>query len=336
MNKFYKILFFNLLVLSTLISISSLSWITAWIGLEMNLLAIMPLMKSPKNKYSAEATIKYFMIQAMASALLLFSIILLSLMKTLNLNFIKIFPILLDSALLMKIGAAPFHFWLPEISGGMNWFMLFTILTWQKIAPMILLSYSIYSPMFISIIIMISSLISSIQGINQICLRKIMAYSSINHSSWMISTIMISMNIWLYYFIIYFIINLSIFYIFNKYKIFYFNQISKLFSFNKYLKFFFMLNFLSLGGLPPFLGFLPKWLTINFLVMKNFYTMSFFLIIFTLISLYFYLRICFSTLTLNSSESLIKIVKKTKFFHFFMNFISLNCLLMLFIFSNFL
>nr|ARH54938.1 NADH dehydrogenase subunit 2 [Coleoptera sp. 3 AH-2016] len=336
MKNLYKLLFFNLLIMSTLIAISSLSWMTIWISLEMNLLAIMPLMKNIKNKYSAESTIKYFIIQAMASAMLLFSIIIYLMTKTINMNLFTYSSILTDSALFMKMGAAPFHFWLPEIISGMNWEMIFIILTWQKIAPMILLSYSIYTPMFLSIIIIISSMISGIQGMNQNCLRKIMAYSSINHTGWMIAAIMSSLNIWFYYFIIYSIINLNILLILNKYQIFYLNQLSKLFSYNKYKKFFFMLNFLSLGGLPPFLGFLPKWMTINFLISENFYTLSFLLIIFTLMSLYFYMRITFTTFTLNSTESLTNIIIKVNYLHFFVNFVSLSSLLLMFCLANFL
>nr|YP_009112317.1 NADH dehydrogenase subunit 2 [Eucryptorrhynchus brandti]AIY61443.1 NADH dehydrogenase subunit 2 [Eucryptorrhynchus brandti]AJT57321.1 NADH dehydrogenase subunit 2 [Eucryptorrhynchus brandti]ALF04088.1 NADH dehydrogenase subunit 2 [Eucryptorrhynchus brandti] len=336
MMNFYKFLFINLMFSSTLISISSTSWFNAWIGLEMNLLSIMPLMKSSNNKFSAEATIKYFIIQAMASSILLFSILIYTNLKIFNMNsMLPLSSILINSSLLMKMGAAPFHFWLPEVLSGLNWQINFIILTWQKIAPMILLSYTILLPSFLSIIIILSSLISGIFGLNQICLRKILAFSSINHMSWMISIIMNSLNTWIYYFIIYSIINFNMIIIFNKYQIFFMNQLNKLFTNNKTMKFIFMLNFLSLGGLPPFLGFFPKWMTINFLINKNFFTLSFILIIFTLISLYFYLRITFSSFTLNSTESLINTFNKISFIHFFINLISLMGLLICFITSNF-
>nr|YP_009128659.1 NADH dehydrogenase subunit 2 [Eucryptorrhynchus scrobiculatus]AJR19202.1 NADH dehydrogenase subunit 2 [Eucryptorrhynchus scrobiculatus]AJZ71907.1 NADH dehydrogenase subunit 2 [Eucryptorrhynchus scrobiculatus]UNO31858.1 NADH dehydrogenase subunit 2 [Eucryptorrhynchus scrobiculatus] len=335
MMNFYKFLFINLMFSSTLISISSTSWFNAWIGLEMNLLSIMPLMKSSNNKYSAEAMIKYFIIQTMASSILLFSILIYSNLKIFNTNSTHLFSILINSSLLMKMGAAPFHFWLPEVLSGLNWQMNFTILTWQKIAPMILLSYTILLPSFLSIIIILSSLISGIYGLNQNCLRKILAFSSINHMSWMISIIMNSLNTWMYYFLIYSIINMNIMFIFNKYQIYYIKQLNKLFTYNKTMKFIFMLNFLSLGGLPPFLGFFPKWMTIYFLINKSFFTLSFILIVFTMISLYFYLRITFPTFTLNSNESLIKTFNKINFLHFFTNFISLMGLMICFITSNF-
>nr|ARH54260.1 NADH dehydrogenase subunit 2 [Curculionidae sp. 1 AH-2016] len=333
MTNFYKILFFNLLIFSTLITISSISWLSAWIGLEMNLLALMPLMKNIKNKYSAEASIKYFITQAMASSLLLFSIIIFFWLKNFN-PFITMFScVFLNSALLLKLGMAPFHFWLPEVISGLNWNMIIMLLTWQKIGPMILLSYCLYSPQFLSIIIIISSFISSMQGMNQICLRKIMAYSSINHMSWMISTLMSSFNIWMIYFLIYSLINFNILIIFHTYKIYFLNQLSKLFSMNSHLKFFFMFNLLSLGGLPPFLGFFPKWMTINTLITNKFYIMSFILITSTLISLFFYLRITFSSFLLNNEKSLILSFKGSLYLFFYLNFLSLTGLMLILFFK---
>nr|ARH54954.1 NADH dehydrogenase subunit 2 [Curculionidae sp. 5 AH-2016] len=331
MLNFYKILFFNLLIFSTFITISSMSWLSAWIGLEMNLLALIPLMKNFKNKYSAEASIKYFITQAMASSMLLFSIIIFLQLKNFNYFMIMFSYFFLNSALLLKLGMAPFHYWLPEVISGLNWNIIMLLLTWQKIGPMILLSYSLYNPQFMSIIIIISSFIGSIQGMNQICLRKILTYSSINHMSWMISNLMSSFNTWMIYFLIYSLINLNIIIILLKYKIYYFNQLTKLFSLNIYMKFFFMLNLLSLGGLPPFLGFFPKWLTVNSLIMNNFYTLSFILIIFTLISLFFYLRISFSSFLLNNNKSLIFSLKNSFYFLFYTNLMSLMGLSIIFI-----
>nr|YP_009555987.1 NADH dehydrogenase subunit 2 [Myllocerinus aurolineatus]QBF03603.1 NADH dehydrogenase subunit 2 [Myllocerinus aurolineatus] len=325
MMKLYKILFLNATIIGSLIAMSACSFYIAWVGLEINLLSIIPLFKNIKNKYPSEASMKYFIAQAMGSSLFLFSIII---------YFIKNMPlsaepeitelILISTALLLKMGAAPFHFWLPEVTTGLNWMSNFILLTWQKIAPMVLLSYQIHKHiLFFSIIIIVSSMISGLQGLNQICLRKIMAYSSINHVSWMISSLLNSVSIFQYYFITYCFINMNIFIIFKKFNIFVISQLSSITSSKKKLKFFFMLNFLSLGGLPPFLGFLPKWLTINSMILNKHYTMMTILIIFTLLSLYFYMRITFSTFTLNSEESLIILFNKITYFHFFTNVLSL-------------
>nr|QVM79296.1 NADH dehydrogenase subunit 2 [Teledapalpus zolotichini] len=334
MLKLYKIMFINTLILGTLISISSFSWFSMWMGLEINLLSIIPLLKDSKNIFPSEAALKYFITQVLASMILLFSIIM-------SLNLIEFFPqnsnlylmMMMNSTFLVKMGAAPFHSWFPEVMEGLDWFNCLILLTWQKIAPMILLMYSLKMTLFLFFIISISSILGSIGGFNQISLRKIMAYSSINHIGWMIASMMNSHIIWLIYFIVYSLISLNIILIFKYLNIFFLNQLFNSLNFSKTFKFMLITNFLSLGGLPPFLGFYPKWLTINKLILNNFFLLSIILILFTLIALYFYLRISFSSMILNSSENLILKKNKNYFFTIFFNFLSLGGLL---IFSFFL
>nr|ALO76844.1 NADH deshydrogenase subunit 2 [Adoretus sp. ADO01] len=300
---YYKILFMLSLMIGSLISISSYSWMSMWIGLEINLLSIIPLISSTKNMMASEAALKYFITQTLASTLFLFSIILMSLNYMYNMNMILYFSLIFNTSLLTKMGAAPFHFWFPEVMEGMNWSNALIMLTWQKIAPMILLMYSTYSIMYLITAIIFSMMISGIMGLNQTSLRKIMAYSSINHIGWMLSTIILMETVWMYYFIIYTIITTNIILIFNTLNIFYINQLYISMNENLMVKMFFIINFLSLGGLPPFLGFMPKWMTIQTLIQNNFYSITFIMIIMTLMTLYFYLRVTFSTLLLTKTQT---------------------------------
>jgi NADH-ubiquinone oxidoreductase chain 2 len=108
-----RLLFYITLIIGTLISISSTSWLGAWLGLEINLLSFIPLMADKHNQFSTEAALKYFLTQALASAILLFAVICIGL--TIHLTFSRILntdplPIILSSTLILKIGAAPFHF----------------------------------------------------------------------------------------------------------------------------------------------------------------------------------------------------------------------------------
>nr|QNG56327.1 NADH dehydrogenase subunit 2 [Thesaurus zaitsevi] len=334
MTKFYKIMFLNSLILGTLISISAYSWFSMWMGLEINLLSIIPLMNNPQNIYPSEAAMKYFITQVLASTILLFSIILIMNKLENSVFNLNVLMIMLNSSLLTKMGAAPFHFWFPEVMEGINWFNCFIILTWQKIAPMIILMYNINLIKFFTSIILISAMIGSIMGLNQISLRKIFTFSSINHIGWMISSMLYNQSIWLIYFISYFLINLNLIIIFMKLNIFYMKQLFNSLNNNKLIKFLFMLNFLSIAGIPPFLGFMPKWLTINNLIYNKLFFISFFLIVFTLVSLYFYLRIMFSTLILNSLENSSKFMNKNFFIYFF-NFINLMGLLACTLMFNF-
>nr|APX40629.1 NADH dehydrogenase subunit 2 [Colaspidema barbarum] len=317
-------MFFSSMMFGTLITISAYSWFSMWIGLEINLLSIIPLLKSPSSLYPSEAAMKYFITQSLASTVLLFSVIMISnLNEFLPQNSFMYLTIMLNSAILLKLGAAPFHSWFPEVLDGLNWTNNLVMLTWQKVAPMILLSYNLQMTEFLTLIILLSSIISGILGVNQISLRKIMAYSSINHMAWMIASLLSIKLIWMIYFLIYSMISINIILMFKYLNIFYLKQLFSSLNSNKIFKLFFIMNFFSLGGLPPFLGFLPKWLVINNLVENNFYTLSFVLIIFTLLPLFFYMRITFSTLMFATNEIILNTTKKINFKIILLNFISL-------------
>nr|YP_010417073.1 NADH dehydrogenase subunit 2 [Lacera noctilio]USC54660.1 NADH dehydrogenase subunit 2 [Lacera noctilio] len=291
-----KMFFFFILIFSTLISISSNSWFGCWIGLEINLLSFIPLISNSNNLLATEASLKYFLTQSIASINFLFSILMkMMLLKNFEMNFFL--SIMINSSMLMKMGASPFHFWFPNIVEGLSWFNNFILMTWQKITPMIILSYY-FNKSFILIIIMLNAIIGALGGLNQTSLRKIMAFSSINNLSWMLSSIMISENLWMFYLFMYsFMISImcSIFFFLN---MFYINQLF-INNMNPLIKINLLINFLSLGGLPPFIGFFPKWIIINFLIMNQMYFLTFILIMMSLILLFFYIRIIYSTFMFN-------------------------------------
>nr|UTS56478.1 NADH dehydrogenase subunit 2 [Stomphastis thraustica] len=291
-----KMFFYFILFFSTMISISSNSWLGCWIGMEINLLSFIPLISNSKNMYSSEASLKYFMVQSIASINFLF-LILMKIYLFMNFKFNYFLLIMFNSTLLMKMGSVPFHFWFPMIIEGLSWLNSFILMTWQKITPMILLSYY-YNMNFMIIIIIINSIIGALGSINQICLRKMLSFSSINNLSWMIMSIMISENLWFIYFFIYSLLNLFLCYMFYSFNTFFFNQLFFL-NLKNYVKFMFLLNFLSLGSLPPFLGFFPKWLMINYMMMNNLIILNLILIMMSLIMLYFYIRITYSSLMMN-------------------------------------
>lgn len=223
------------------------------------------------------------------------------------------FLIILNSALLIKIGAAPFHFWFPEVMEGLNWFNCLIILTWQKIAPIILVINNQLNIHFFTIIILFSLIVRRVINFNQIRLRKILTYSSINHIAWIIASILISTSLWLIYFIIYSLITFTIVIIFIISNSLYVKQVSNILYSKNLLKFTLIIRFLSLGGLPPFIGFLPKWLTINWLIFNNQFTLTLILILFTIIILYIYIRLILSSLLLSYSETKIKTPIPIKF-----------------------
>nr|YP_010987676.1 NADH dehydrogenase subunit 2 [Platystethus arenarius]WON66108.1 NADH dehydrogenase subunit 2 [Platystethus arenarius] len=289
--KYWKLMFFMILYMSIMMTVSAYTWFNMWIGLEINMMSIIPLMNYSKNIFSTESSLKYFIVQAMASSLILLSII----MMSMNLTYLMI----MNSALLIKIGSAPFHFWFPEVMEGQLWNMCFNLMTIQKIAPFMLLNYNMNSTYFFMIIILMNMLISAFMGLNQISMRKILTFSSINHIGWMIGSIMYLKTVWMYYFMIYMIILMNIIYILNKYQIYFINQIIKI-NLPLNFKLIFIMNFFSMGGLPPFIGFLPKWLTIQMLVLNNQLFLMTIMVILTLLTLYYYIRIMLSSLMFSS------------------------------------
>nr|YP_010890198.1 NADH dehydrogenase subunit 2 [Celaenorrhinus consanguineus]WJJ70299.1 NADH dehydrogenase subunit 2 [Celaenorrhinus consanguineus] len=288
--------FFFMLIFSTLISISANSWMGCWIGLEINLLSFIPLISNSNNLLASEASLKYFLIQSIASINFLFSILLkMILLKNFEMN--NLFSILINSSMMMKMGSAPFHFWFPNIIEGLSWLNCFILMTWQKITPMILLSYYL-NKNFLIMIMMINSIIGAIGGINQTSLRKLLSFSSINNLGWMMFSILISENLWMLYFLTYSFLIMIMCFSFYIMNIYFINQLF-IFNMNFFLKLLIFINFLSLGGLPPFLGFFPKWIVINFMIMKKFYIVSFIFIMMSLITLFFYIRIIYSCILFN-------------------------------------
>nr|YP_010288414.1 NADH dehydrogenase subunit 2 [Hypolimnas misippus]UKO32955.1 NADH dehydrogenase subunit 2 [Hypolimnas misippus] len=287
-----KMFFLFILFFSTLISISSNSWLGCWIGLEINLLSFIPLMSNPNNLLNSEASLKYFLTQSIASINFLFSI-LLNLLLLKNFFNDNIISILINSSLLMKMGSTPFHFWFPNIMEGLSWLNCFILMTWQKISPMILLSYYM-NLKFLFLMMIFNVLIGTISSFNQTSLRKLMAFSSINNLGWMLSALSISENLWMLYFILYSLFIFIMCFLFYIINIFYINQLFNL-NLNFSIKFLILINFLSLGGLPPFLGFFPKWMIINYLLSNNLFIISFIFTISSLIMLFIYIRIIYSS-----------------------------------------
>lgn len=89
---------------------------------------------SPSN---SEASIKYFLVQALASVILIMGGIFIT--KFIPISYFNRPNVLISMALGVKLGMAPTHFWFPQVIELINWLQGVVLLTWQKIAPLILL-----------------------------------------------------------------------------------------------------------------------------------------------------------------------------------------------------
>nr|AKJ76884.1 NADH dehydrogenase subunit 2 [Petrosaurus thalassinus] len=300
------------LATGTIITASSHHWLMAWIGLEMNTLAIIPMISKQHHPRATEAATKYFLTQAAASALLLFA-------STMNAWYTGTWDItnlssptastLFTMAVTMKLGLAPLHFWLPEVLQGTTTKTAMIIATWQKLAPMALiyLTHNNLSTPTLLTMGMISALLGGWAGLNQTQARKIMAYSSIAHLGWMATITTIMPNILLLNLMIYLLMTTSMFYtliLLNSKNI---KDLATSWTTSPTISTLTMLILLSLGGLPPLTGFMPKWLILEELTTQNLTTVATIMASSALLSLFFYLRLSYtSTITLSPNTTTTK------------------------------
>nr|YP_009685505.1 NADH dehydrogenase subunit 2 [Pachypanchax playfairii]QDS02597.1 NADH dehydrogenase subunit 2 [Pachypanchax playfairii] len=292
--------------LGTTITFASTHWLLAWMGLELNTLAILPLMAQHHHPRAVEATTKYFLVQATAAATILFAGIS-------NAWFTGQWEIqqmshplpctLLILALALKIGLAPLHTWLPEVLQGLNLNTGLILSTWQKLAPfsIIVQLNTPYSPTLI-ILGITSTLIGGWGGINQTQLRKILAYSSIAHLGWMILVLQFSPTLTLLALFTYIAMTSSLFLLFNFIKATNINTLATTWSKAPVLTAFTPLVLFSLGGLPPLTGFLPKWMILQELTKQDLAPIATIAALSALLSLYFYLRLSYA-MTLTTSPN---------------------------------
>nr|YP_010172665.1 NADH dehydrogenase subunit 2 [Mnais tenuis]QSH89862.1 NADH dehydrogenase subunit 2 [Mnais tenuis] len=290
-----SMLFSCTLVLGTTLSISSESWIMMWIGLEVNLMSFIPMMKMNNTPYESEASMKYFLVQALASSLLMMTILA---SEVVIMNTTMLHSIMMG-ALLMKMGAAPFHFWFPAVMQGLSWGGCLLLMTWQKIAPMIMMSYQLKPSIMMNMIVTISVITGAVGGIAQTSIRKMFAYSSISHLGWLIMALMMSNNYWMMYFTMYVVMSAATVTIFSKNEAYYLTQVFNMKT-EMGIKMMMFITMLSLGGMPPFTGFVPKWIIIQNMISSQMYMMTFIMVMTTLITLYMYMRLTYSALTFNS------------------------------------
>nr|YP_009487346.1 NADH dehydrogenase subunit 2 [Makalata macrura]AWB97165.1 NADH dehydrogenase subunit 2 [Makalata macrura] len=303
---------YTTLFMGTLITLISSHWLLMWAGLELSMLSIIPILMNKTHPRSTEAATKYFLTQATASMMLLLSIIMTmvhsggwSIIHTSN----QMTTFVLSLALIMKLGLAPFHFWVMEVTQGTSLIQGMILLTWQKIAPLTILIQ--ISPTTNTPLIMISALLSTLLGgwggLNQTQLRKIMAYSSISHMGWMMIIINFNPSISLFNLIIYIMLTISLFTTFYMNNTLNTLSLSHMWSTAPPIIIIILMNLLSLGGLPPLTGFSPKWAIIQELVKNNNIIIPTIMTIMALLNLYFYIRLMYSTtLTLFPSTNNLK------------------------------
>nr|AFI47906.1 NADH dehydrogenase subunit 2 [Turdus plumbeus]AFI47907.1 NADH dehydrogenase subunit 2 [Turdus plumbeus]AFI47910.1 NADH dehydrogenase subunit 2 [Turdus plumbeus]AFI47911.1 NADH dehydrogenase subunit 2 [Turdus plumbeus]AFI47913.1 NADH dehydrogenase subunit 2 [Turdus plumbeus] len=304
MNPQAKLICTMSLLLGSTITLSSNHWVTAWTGLEINTLAILPLIAKSHHPRSIEAATKYFLVQAAASALILFS----SMTNAWHTGQWDITQLtcptsclILTTAIAMKLGLAPFHFWFPEVLQGCSLttgLLLSTAMKFPPITLFLMTSQSLNPSPLIAMAIL-SAALGGWMGLNQTQVRKILAFSSISHLGWMAIILVYSPKLALLNFYLYAVMTAAVFLTLNSIKTLNLSMLMTTWTKTPALSAMLMLTLLSLAGLPPLTGFLPKWLIIQELTKQSMAPAATIMALLSLLNLFFYLRLAYcATITL--------------------------------------
>nr|ATO90531.1 NADH dehydrogenase subunit 2 [Myotis lucifugus] len=300
MNPLTLSLVLTTMISGTLIVMTSSHWFMIWVGFEMNMLAIIPLLTKEHNPRSTEAATKYFLTQATASMLLMMAAIT-NLLYTGHWSITKLInptaSIMMTMALTMKLGLSPFHFWVPEVTQGIPLMSGLILLTWQKLAPLSVLYMTM--PLINTSILMIMSLMSIAiggwGGLNQTQLRKIMAYSSIAHMGWMMAVLAYNPTMTLLNLYLYIPMTITTFMLLMINSTTTTTSLSHTYNKSPLITTLILITMLSLGGLPPLTGFLPKWAIIQEMAKNSSIIMPTLMTLLALLNLYFYTRVTYTT-----------------------------------------
>nr|AKG63697.1 NADH dehydrogenase subunit 2 [Squalidus japonicus coreanus] len=305
MNPYVLMILLSSLGLGTTLTFASSHWLLAWMGLEINTLAIVPLMAQHHHPRAVEATTKYFLTQATAAAMILFA-------STTNawitgewdMNNMSnpIASAMVITALALKIGLAPMHFWMPEVLQGLDLLTGLILSTWQKLAPLALIIQTAQAidPLLLTALGLMSTLAGGWGGLNQTQLRKVLAYSSIAHMGWMIIVLQYAPHLTLVALGTYIFMTSAAFLTLKTSATTKIGTLAMTWSNSPVLATTTALVLLSLGGLPPLTGFMPKWLILQELAKQGLPITATIMALAALLSLYFYLRLCYAmTLTIS-------------------------------------
>ena len=266
-----NLLFLMFMTLGIFISISASSWPVAWIGLEINLLRFAPLIATPITKKSANAAATYFLAQATGSVLFLIG----PMIAGLTLTPAPTAPLptrLIIFGLIVKLGSAPAHLWLPAVAGRLPFWATFLLLTTQKIAPLALCANLAKDLDWAAILIglgVLNACVGAHGAFVQTDIRQLLAYSSIGHLGWMLCLLPLTTSYPLIYLAGYALTLAPVMYHFSPIMSTSVKRFRLLRRQAPAIKQSFLTVLFNLRGLPPFGGFFIKLLALTILTISG-------------------------------------------------------------------
>ncbi|MDC0861097.1 NADH-quinone oxidoreductase subunit N [Alphaproteobacteria bacterium] len=315
----YEFLLFVLFAtLGSFVLISSNNFLTAFIGIELQSLSLYLMAAyNTKNLESNEAGIKYFSLGALSSGFLLFGISMIyfdnSSIQFSDINNISYFTeiglALVLIALFFKVSAAPFHIWTPDVYQGSPTISVLFFATIPKFASLIFLfrfflemDLSSYpSLLFIfKTVCVLSLLIGAYGAITQTVIKRLLAFSSINHIGFILLSILsfkfLSQGIFFLYLIIYLVTSFGVFSVLltlrnSSGELKLISDLSGLKTHNKTKAIALLVLIFSLAGIPPFAGFFAKFFVLTASINEGLLYISLIAVLSSVIAAFYYLRI---------------------------------------------
>jgi len=308
--------------LGMMIMISSYDLIVFYMGLELQSLSLYVLASFNRDNYrSSEAGLKYFVLSALSSGLLLYGCSLIYgfsgstnfdlIAQNINqLNTGSIFGIVfILVGLAFKVSAVPFHMWAPDVYEGSPTSVTAFFAIVPKVAALTVFIRFLYVPfinvvdqwqMIIIFISLASMILGAVAAIGQTNIKRLMAYSSIGHMGYALAGLATGSNEGIQstviYLSIYLLMNLGVFsciFMMKRNDIFYedIQDLSGLSKNHPIISICLLLLLFSLAGIPPLAGFFAKFYVFMAVIKVKMYTLAIIGLITTVISAFYYLRI---------------------------------------------
>nr|QKK69285.1 NADH dehydrogenase subunit 2 [Anterhynchium (Dirhynchium) sp. QHZ-2020] len=285
--------FFNYPLMSTFmifmttlnfLSMTTTNMIYLWMMLEINLLLFIFLMIKTSNNQSIIPM--FFIFQSLSSLIMIWIF---------NLNYNMFNKMIIEFIFLlsicMKLGLFPFTWMPPIFTEQMNWNLIFMFSTLQKFIPFMLIkNFNFEYNEWIMWICMMSIMISTIKSLFTNKIKYLMAYSSINNSSWMIMLILTNFFVFKIYFIFYFMLMFTISMFFNKMNLTFLSDML-LTTENLNMFIFLIIMIFSLSMIPPLSSFIIKMMASLTLINNKLYIPTLILTICSTLSILMYMSI---------------------------------------------
>ena len=330
-SKFLKIfkifqIEYPILILSSILGIfvmiSSNDLIVFYIGLELQSLALYVLASFNRDQVSSsEAGLKYFVLSALSSGLLLYGCSLIY-GFTGTTNFEEISIIMDDNqygltfgivfilvGLAFKISAVPFHMWAPDVYEGSPTSVTLFFAVAPKIAAITVFIRFLYVPFFnvidqwqlIIVFLSVASMIfGAVAAIGQKNLKRLIAYSSIGHMGYALAGLCAGTNLGIQssvlYITIYLVMNFGFFsclFMLKRDNKYYVNidDLSGLSKNHPLIALSLLVTLFSLAGIPPLAGFFAKFYIFKAVLQQSMYFLAIIGLLSTVVAAFYYLRI---------------------------------------------